>query len=177
MQYPKNYEWLGGVGLLPRTISEGLKLLNTRETPGSANNKVIMSWAKELKLTATYTADSVPWCGLFTAYVCKRAGKSVPKAPLWALNWANYGTKVGQPVLGDILVFIRDGGGHVGFYIGEDKETYHVLGGNQSDNVTITRIYKKRLFAAVRPRFKWRLPPSAQPYVLSTGGSIATKLS
>ena len=36
-------------------------------------------------------------------------------------------------MLGDILTFKRNGGGHVGLYVGEDKDCYHVLGGNQGN--------------------------------------------
>lgn len=34
--------------------------------------------------------------------------------------------------------------GHVGFAVGQDKDYYHVLGGNQSDQVNITKIAKSR---------------------------------
>jgi hypothetical protein len=46
-----------------------------------------------------------------------------------------------------VLVFQRPGGGHVGFYVGEDATAYHVLGGNQGDAVTIARIAKARCVA------------------------------
>jgi hypothetical protein len=42
--------------------------------------------------------------------------------------------------LGDVLAFVRNGGGHVGLYVDEDASAYHVLGGNQSDRVSITRV-------------------------------------
>ncbi len=178
MKYPKNYEWLGTLGVLPKMLQEALATYGTKETPGSVNNSVIMGWAKYLGVEVVYTADSVPWCGLWARYIAKRAGKSGPKHPLWALNWINFGSRIGQPCLGDIVVFTRDGGGHVGIYIAEDKETYHVLGGNQSDSVSITRIYKKRLVQARRPFVNFFMPKSVRPYVVSnTGVPIATKLS
>jgi hypothetical protein len=50
-------------------------------------------------------------------------------------------------------VFKRAGGGHVGFYIGKDpdRQALHVLGGNQADQVSVTRIRRDRLFAARWP--------------------------
>ena len=45
------------------------------------------------------------------------------------------------------MTFKRPGGGHVGFYVGEDSTAYHVLSGNQFDKVGITRIDKSRLVA------------------------------
>jgi hypothetical protein len=42
--------------------------------------------------------------------------------------------------------------GHVGFYHSEDSQSYHVLGGNQSNSVNLTRIGKDRLLDARWPR-------------------------
>ena len=78
------YNWLAEVGTLPKTVSEGIKLLGTVETPGVKNNPIIMGWAKEVQLDKSYSADSIPWCGLFVALVAKRAGKTPVKEPLWA---------------------------------------------------------------------------------------------
>jgi len=183
-RYPNldpQYAWLRDVVGLPKTIDEGLKLLGVDEYPGAANNPVIMGWAKEVGLERVYTADKIPFCGLGAAVVVKRAGKPVVKDPLWALNWGAFGEKVLQPGLGDVLTFLRDGGGHVGFYIGEDNGTpakdhedaaYHVLGFNQTDSVTITRILKKRLRAARRPIYKVK-PAGVRPYVLAASGTIS----
>ena len=41
--------------------------------------------------------------------------------------------------------------GHVGFYWAEDDEAYHILGGNQSNAVTITRMSKERFLKARWP--------------------------
>jgi hypothetical protein len=55
-----------------------------------------------------------------------------------------------------VLVFWRvskaSGLGHVGFYNGEDQNAYHVLGGNQSDSVSIARVGKDRFLEARWPR-------------------------
>ncbi|HVL29547.1 MAG TPA: TIGR02594 family protein, partial [Sphingomicrobium sp.] len=94
-------------------------------------------------------------------------------SPLWALSWSKFGEAGGQPRLGDVLTFKREGGGHVGIYIGEDSACYHVLGGNQSDAVTITRIRKERLHA-VRREYRIAMPASARPYVLAPVGAISS---
>lgn len=177
---PKNYQWLNEIGVLPRTIQEGLSLLGTTEVPGKANSAEIMSWKDELiKAGVTikgFTGDSVPWCGLFAAIVAlRRVGKAseVVQDPLWALNWAHYGVPSKTPSLGDVLAFSRPSGGHVGFYIGEDDDCYHVLGGNQSDQVGFTRILKGRLRAARSPRF-FSKPITAIPFKLSSVGAVST---
>jgi len=154
-------------------IVEALKLYGTLESSGTKNNPVILAWAKALKLTSTYSHDSIPWCGLFIGYVALRAGKSVAQSPLWALSWADEGTPAKVPMLGDILTFKRDGGGHVGLYIGEDATAYHVLGGNQSDQVCITRILKSRLYKARRPKYI-NPPKNIRRIYLSSTGVIST---
>lgn len=175
MKFPTNYSWLGSVGTLPNMVTEALKEYGTVEMPGPGNCQKILDWAKEVGVNHYYTADAVPWCGLFVALIAKRANKGSVSLPLWALSWAKFGKAAGQPVLGDILVFTRNGGGHVGIYIAEDKEYYHVLGGNQSDSVSITRVAKIRLFAARRPRTLFGLPKSARSYMVSgTGTPITT---
>jgi hypothetical protein len=50
------------------------------------------------------------------------------------------------------MVFSRKGGGHVGFLLSEDADTYHILGGNQSDTVNVARIAKSRFVGARWPK-------------------------
>lgn len=171
---PERYEWLSGVGKLPKMVEIALGLYGTLERPGAVNNPTIMGWAAETGLSHEgYTADSVAWCGLFAAVVAKRAGYEAPAHPLWALNWLNFGKAAAQPCLGDILVFVRPGGGHVGLYIGEDHDAYHVLGGNTSDAVKIARIEKTRMRGARSPIFKVGRPASSKPYVLASHGALS----
>lgn len=151
----------------------GLSLFGTTEVPGKANNAKILEWADGLGLDDVYSADSIPWCGLYVAYVIKKSGREPVRDPLWARNWANWGVPSTTPSLGDILVFVRDGGGHVGFYIAEDDTAYHVLGGNQSDKVCFTRIAKNRCIAVRSPVYTNR-PTTAKPYHLEASGALST---
>lgn len=157
----------------PKILVEAVKLIGTKEVVGKKHNQVILDWAKELKLDKVYTADEIPWCGLFIAFCAHKAGVQVVDKPLWALNWANYGTKVTEPMLGDVLTFKRDGGGHVGLYVGEDKDCYHVLGGNQGNSVSVTRILKTRLYQARRTAWKVAQPVNVRKIQLSAKGVIS----
>ncbi len=78
--------------------------------------------------------------------------------PYWARNWLLFGQEV-QPIIGAVLIFERGSGGHVGFAIGQDDTHFYVLGGNQSDAVTIARIAKSRLLGA---RWPATYPPRPQ---------------
>jgi len=170
---PSRYGWLAREPG-PRMIVEALKLFGTMEKPGRANNPTILAWANEIggEVADVYGADSIPWCGLFIAVVAKRAGKEVPKHPLWALSWSAFGAKSPAAALGDVLVFVRNGGGHVGLYVGEDGSAFHVLGGNQSDRVCITRVAKGRLYVARRPLYRVQ-PANVRPVHLEATGALS----
>jgi len=170
---PARYAWLAREPG-PKMIVEALKLFGTLEAAGSPSNPIIVAWAKEVggEVADVYKADSIPWCGLFVAVVAQRAGKELPQHPLWALSWSAFGAKTSAPALGDVLVFARNGGGHVGLYVGEDAAAFHVLGGNQSDRVCITRVAKTRLYAARRPLYRVQ-PANVRPIHLESTGALS----
>lgn len=157
---PVKYSWIQNESG-PKMISEAIKLYGTLEVPGGESNSVILKWAQEIGVDIVYTSDAIPWCGLFIGVVAFRSGKEVVKSPLWAANWLNFGVPVERAMLGDVLVFKRSGGNHVGLYIGEDLNYYHVLGGNQNDRVNIMRIAKTRCIGKRRPKYR-NQPPSVR---------------
>ncbi len=151
---------------IPPWLALAGALLGTSERAGAADNPVILSWARALGIA--YAADSVPWCGLFVAHCLATAMPRIalPAQPLWARNWARFGTAV-PPAAGAIMVFRRGAGsGHVGFYAGESADAFRILGGNQSDGVSLAWLGKHRLLAA-------RWPAEAGAWC--TGGAIITK--
>jgi uncharacterized protein (TIGR02594 family) len=158
----------------PRILVEAVKMMGTKEIKGPKHNPEIMRWAKVVGLEKTYTADEIPWCGLAMAYAAHMAGLEVPKIALRALAWNNFGVQVQEAMLGDILTFTRNGGGHVGIYVGEDKDCYHVLGGNQSDAMNVTRILKSRLSQIRRTKWKIAQPASVRKIELDAKGKIST---
>lgn len=171
---PPAYSWLHSLASLPRMVAEAISFHGTVEAAGAANSPTIMRWAREVggDVAEIYKADSIAWCGLFMAICARRAGKTLPPRPLWALDWLLFGSPAGQPALGDVLVFVRPGGGHVGLYVGEDADTFHVLGGNQSDRVCFTRIAKARLRQARRPLYRVA-PATVRPFILAVGGRLS----
>lgn len=179
MKLPSQYQWLDNIEVLPNNIVNALEYFGTQEVVGKGSNKTIIAWRDLLNQAGVtikgYSDDDIPWCGLFAAIIVffrKNNPHEVVKDPLWARNWLNYGIKVTKPALGDILVFGRNGGGHVGFYIGEDSTCYHVLGGNQSNKVCITRIQKSRCLGIRRPTYT-NQPASAKQYFLSSTGTVS----
>lgn len=118
-----------------------------------------------------------PWCGDFVETCIRIALPDEPLLgalgtnPYWARHWLLFGREV-QPITGAVLVFSRGSGGHVGFAIGQDDTNFYVLGGNQSDAVTIARIAKSRLLGA---RWPATYPPRLQRLpTMKPGGFLAT---
>lgn len=176
---PTKYQWLNTVGLLPRTIQEALKFYGETEIPGARNNPKIMAMVAEINAkypgrVKGYVNDDIAWCSLFATYVLMKAGKAIVKVnPLWSRNYTTYATESEAPSLGDVLVFSRGSGGHIGFYVGEDSTCFHVLGGNQANSVNITRINKNRLLSCRKPGMT--VPPkSRKPYRLAASGAVST---
>ena len=99
---------------------------------------------------------SLPWCGDFveTCIALSLPTAVLPTNPYLARNWQKFGRAV-DPCFGTILVFWRGSisgtKGHVGFYYSEDDTHYHVLGGNQSNSVSVAKLTKNRLLSAQLP--------------------------
>lgn len=136
-------------------LETAYSLIGTQEKPGQGSNEAILGWAEDLEITS-YNDDDIPWCGLFVAHCVgsQLPEEVLPTNPLGARSWASFGNEV-SPRLGAIMVFWRGspGGwkGHVGFYWAEDDEAFHILGGNQSNSVSVTRLAKSRLLTARWP--------------------------
>lgn len=171
MNLPQQYKWLE-LESGPKMILEFLKLYGTKEVIGSGNNPEILAWAKETGVERDYNADSIPWCGLFMAVIAKRAGKPIVPLPLWARNWLHWGIEVKEAMLGDVLVYQRPTGGHVGLYVGEDDACYHTAGGNQGDAVSIVRILKSRCLGVRRPKYSIQ-PLNVRKIILDVDGDIS----
>jgi len=120
----------------------------------------------------------LPWCGDFVE-TCIRLGlpgepfpRPLADNPYWARNWTRLGAEI-APTYGAVLVFERGSGGHVGFAVGHDDSAYHVLGGNQSNAVTIARISKSRLLASRWPETFDR-PISTRLPRMGAAGELST---
>lgn len=174
MKLPKEYAWLANEPG-PRILITALALYGTTEVPGPGSNPSILQWAKATGQDH-YIDDDTAWCGLFVAYVALQSGwdQGMPVNPLAARNWLQWGTPVKTPMLGDLLIFWREQRagfkGHVGFYAGETKTHYLVLGGNQRNSVSFAWIEKKRLLGARRCKWKISQPGNVRVITLTQAG-------
>ena len=141
-------------------FKEARRLIGTRENPTAGSNPEILDWASGQGIP--YKSDDIPWCGLFVGHCISATldREPTPTNVLRARAWESFGIKT-QPTPGAVMVFWRksphSGLGHVGFYAGEDGDAFRILGGNQSDSVSLAWIRKDRLVAA---RWPATVPPT-----------------
>ena len=120
--------------------------------------------------------SKTPWCGDFVETCIRMALPDEPLLgalgtnPYWARNWLLFG-RDSKPTAGAVLVFERSSAGHVGFAIGQDDTNFFVLGGNQSDAVTVARVAKSRLLGA---RWPLTYPPRLQRLPTMKPGEFRT---
>jgi uncharacterized protein (TIGR02594 family) len=160
----------------PRVIRECLALNDVREIPGRNHSSIIMGWIKELgRNFAWIKNDEIAWCSTFAAIVYKRADKDVSMITAAAASWVNFGTPIGKndAVIGDALVFKRPGGNHIGVYCAENKDSFYIFGGNQSNKTGITRMAKSRLLAVRRPVYKVAMPEGCIKNYMDLGGAFS----
>ena len=154
----------------PRWLKIAETYTGLAEIRGPKHNSKIVGWLD--KLGAWWRDDETPWCGVFVAHCVQDVGLPYPSMYMRAKAWVDYGSLLRRDRLapGAILVFDRAGGGHVGFYVGEDAGHYFVLGGNQGNAVNVMKLGKSRLLASRWPKGE---PVTGKPVYLR-GGSVST---
>lgn len=120
-----------------------------RELPGSQHDPFIQFCFTKCGYGPD-TADEVPWCAAFINGLCWQLRLPRSKSAA-ARSWLLVGTVVAlhDAQIGDVVILRRGGNtqgpeiinapGHVGLYAGADlmRGIVHVLGGNQSDGVSV----------------------------------------
>jgi uncharacterized protein (TIGR02594 family) len=162
--------------LTPSTIPPWLVTARSKMGLTEGNASALAKLKAFLKSDGHTLGDpsKLPWCGDFVetciALTCPK--ESMIVNPYYALNWAKFGVLLTGAAIGEILVFKREGGGHVGFYVGEDATRFRVLGGNQSNSVSETWVAKNRLYAR---RWPSTYPlPSLGAVTVSAAGATST---
>ena len=120
--------------------------IGTKETPGDGDNPRVVEYHRSTTLDKVSASnDETPWCSSFVNWCVEKSGFAGTDSA-WARGWLNWGKKTDKPRRGCIVVFERGASsGHVAFFISEEGDYYNVLGGNQHDEVCISRYAKSRL--------------------------------
>ena len=133
-------------------VAEARKWIGLHES--MSGEKVNANIAHMLEVMGRFTEedragwhdDKTPWCGLFAGYCLGVSDRFVVKHWYRAGEWNDVTmTKLDVPYYGCVVTFKRQGGGHVGFVVGEDERgNLMVLGGNQADSVCVAPFKRER---------------------------------
>ena len=149
--------------------------LGVKEIPGREHNPKVLSYFAEVG-HPEITDDETAWCAAALGAWLRRAGYPIPpkKDILGARCFESYGKKLTAFKPGCICVFYRtklrekDWRRHVGIGLKETKTHIEVLGGNQSNAVSIQKFPKKNLTA-----MRWPVAPTVKE--LREAGSTEIK--
>ena len=113
--------------------------LGLREVSGPNSHPRIRQAINEAADWLDDDDSQTAWCGCIMGLWCRELNLPRPKEFYRAASWAVVGTAVDikDAVRGDICVFKRPGGSHVALFSSSAAYTVTVLGGNQSNAVTV----------------------------------------
>lgn len=119
--------------------------LGVKEVKGKLHNNKILEYHSTTTLKAT--DDETPWCSSFVNWCVQLAGLEGTNSAM-ARSWLEWGNVVTEPYEGCVVVIKRGNSswqGHVGFFVKESYDHIFILGGNQSNAVTICSYPKSSL--------------------------------
>lgn len=127
--------------------------IGTLEKKGKGSNPKVLDYYKDAGHPEVKD-DEVSWCAAFVGAILKRS-QIKPSGSLLARSYQDWGVPLKLPALGCIAVKRRQGGeawqGHVGFCVAANPSYVWLLGGNQSDSVSIAAFPRWQFTA-------WRWP-------------------
>lgn len=133
----------------PKYLALARSHLGLKELTGNNDHPLILSWW--IRLNAKWLYNQA-WCGLFVGHCFDSFEHAIPKAFYRAKAWLDWGERLDKPCLGCVVIFDRQGGGHVGFPIGINHAgSLRVLGANQKNQVSVATFDTKRVLGYRMP--------------------------
>ena len=140
-----------GVTAQPMWLDEAWRLHGIHERRGRVDHPEIMSLYHEIGHPGI-AHDETPWCAAFVGACLERSGRLSTRS-LMARSYSHWGTALQAGRLGAIAVLSRGSDpalGHVGFWVGATASKLFLLGGNQSNTVSVAAYDRNRLLD-----FRW----------------------
>lgn len=150
----------------PSWVQIALAEQGQAEQAGAGHNPRIVDYHATTGLRAQ--DDETPWCASFVGW-CLQQADIKGTASAAARSYETWGVPLAAPAYGAIVTFTRSGGGHVGFYMGQRDGRWLILGGNQSNRVSIAPYAPDRV-TSIRWPASVPLPNAVAP--LSRSGVI-----
>jgi uncharacterized protein (TIGR02594 family) len=128
---------------------------NVAEMQGATHNPRILAYFEATSLKAT--TDEVPWCAAFVNWCLREAGLE-GTGSAQARSFLRWGFTIPVEKIepGDVVVFSRGNRseqGHVAFFLewtSERNRCMNIIGGNQSDRVSVATYSTQRLLSVRR---------------------------
>lgn len=139
--------------------------VGTYEWAGRDHNPKVLAYFRDSG-NPQVRDDETSWCAAFVGAMLHRAGLK-GTGSLVARSYMNWGAQISlsEAMPGDIVVFQRGDSswqGHVGFYVKHDDFDIWVLGGNQSNQVNVSK-YRVSKLLGVRRASPVTVAPKAAP--------------
>ncbi|MCB1522102.1 MAG: TIGR02594 family protein [Hyphomicrobiaceae bacterium] len=159
--------------LHPDWLERAWREFDVSEIRGSRHNPRILEMFKDVGHPGI-VRDEVAWCAAFLGACLERTGRRSTRS-LMARSYVNWGEGLEIPRIGAIAVLSRGRDpalGHVGFVVGETEDHLFLLGGNQSQRVSVDAFAKSRLIGLRWPPSNPQAsndhgkPPDAVPVVM-----------
>lgn len=158
--------------MIPRWLVLARTQIGEAEIMGKVNNPKIEEWWRAIK-RGGIKDDETPWCAAFVGAMLEYEGIKSTRFES-AKSYLSWGTELKTPCLGCVVIFDRDGGGHVGFVVGESANgDLLVLGGNQGDCVSVKAFKRKNALS-----YRWPLnEPLLDEDLIVGAADLAHKVS
>lgn len=128
---------------MPPWMPFAIRELGIKEVHGPKHNPRILEYFQATNLKAS--DDETPWCSAFANWCMLKSGIT-GSGKANARSWLLWGSQIKKaPPYGCIVVLKRgksEWQGHVGFLVFDGSDRIMVLGGNQSDRVSIAAFKK-----------------------------------
>ncbi|WP_045836055.1 TIGR02594 family protein [Hyphomicrobium sp. 99] len=157
----------------PAWLAAAWAEFGVREIPGKENAAEILRYFREAG-DSSVESEETPWCAAFAGAMLKRAGCE-GTGSLLARSYLDWGISLDEPRFGAVAVLARGDdptAGHVGFVIGATGEKLYLLGGNQSDAVTVAPFDAARLLG-----FRWPHADADTEHATASNGVFAKLLA
>jgi uncharacterized protein (TIGR02594 family) len=129
-----------------RWLKEAWREFGEAERAGARENPRIVELFRDAR-HPDVTRDEVAWCAAYVGACLERSGIPSTRS-LLARSYLAWGTALSEPRIGAVAIFSRGSDpsqGHVGFWLGETEDSVVLLGGNQSNAVSVARYSRSRL--------------------------------
>lgn len=153
----------------PQWLAIARPLVGLHEVKGAEHSPEILGMWRAIKRSGIQD-DETPWCAAFVGACLERAGIRSSRFES-AASYLKWGVRLDGPAHGCIVVFSRDGGGHVGFLVGMDTSgNLLVLGGNQGDQVSVKAFPTTRVTG-----YRWPVDVPIPSWPLQIGSAEASR--